>query len=73
MKEEDSIMTNREILRDIHTNLLQMKTTVTRIETKQENEKERMDKHEKSIDNLKVWRNVNVGAILSALGIPWIK
>ena len=52
---------------------LKMSNQLTRVETTQGSEKIRMDKHEKAIEGLKFWRNINIAGILSALGLPWFK
>ena len=50
-----------------------MKTTLARVEEKIISGKDRTDKHEKDIEKLKFWRNINVAAVLSALGITGFK
>lgn len=51
---------------------LVMSNQLTRLETKGEAEKERMDKHERDIEKLKVWKNLNIAGILASMG-AWFK
>lgn len=66
-KDGGDFMTNREMIRGMYNMISDMKGDVSVLKTVQGIEKERMDKHEKAIDNLRLWRNINAGGIISAL------
>lgn len=60
--------TLRELVREVHENVGEIKICVAKIETKQDMEIKRLDKTEKKIENLNLWKNINTtinGALIS--------
>ena len=50
----------------------EMSVSLARVEEKLSAQKERIDKHGKSIESLKTFRNINIAGVLGALG-AWFK
>lgn len=71
-KEDQNFMTNREILRDIHTSVIALKEDMREVKTTQKLEMKKVDKMDGDIEGLKVWRNINVAGVLGAL-TSWLK
>lgn len=47
---------------------LDVKQALIRLEVKADYAKETLDKHDKSIETLKIWRYITSGSILAAIG-----